>query len=150
MFSQVLIKLLGLIYRLAITNVKGFGDVGNGYYSAGYQVYAVLLIISSQGIPGAVSKLVSNKVAKGKYNEAHRVFKVSMVVFGIIGFIASLLLLLSANFVKNIKCSRCILCIKSFISSNILCMRISSYKRLFCRTWYNEGIKYFTSTRTIL
>lgn len=101
MFSQVLIKLLGLIYRLAITNVKGFGDVGNGYYSAGYQVYAVLLIISSQGIPGAVSKLVSNKVAKGKYNEAHRVFKISMVVFGIIGFIASLLLLLSANFVSS-------------------------------------------------
>ena len=101
MFSQVLIKLLGLIYRLAITNVKGFFDVGNGYYSAGYQVYAVLLIISSQGIPGAVSKLVSNKVAKGKYNEAHRVFKVSMVVFGIIGFIASLLLLLSANFVSS-------------------------------------------------
>ena len=101
MFSQVLIKLLGLIYRLAITNVKGFGDVGYGYYSAGYQVYAVLLIISSQGIPGAVSKLVSNKVAKGKYNEAHRVFKVSMVVFGIIGFIASLLLLLSANFVSS-------------------------------------------------
>lgn len=101
MFSQVLIKLLGLIYRLAITNVKGFGDVGNGYYSAGYQVYAVLLIISSQGIPGAVSKLVSNKVAKGKYNEAHRVFKVSMVVFVIIGFIASLLLLLSANFVSS-------------------------------------------------
>lgn len=101
MFSQVLIKLLGLIYRFAITNVKGFGDVGNGYYSAGYQVYAVLLIISSQGIPGAVSKLVSNKVAKGKYNEAHRVFKVSMVVFGIIGFIASLLLLLSANFVSS-------------------------------------------------
>ena len=101
MFSHVLIKLLGLIYRLAITNVKGFGDVGNGYYSAGYQVYAVLLIISSQGIPGAVSKLVSNKVAKGKYNEAHRVFKVSMVVFGIIGFMASLLLLLSANFVSS-------------------------------------------------
>ena len=101
MFSQVLIKLLGLVYRLAITNVKGFGDVGNGYYSAGYQVYAVLLIISSQGIPGAVSKLVSNKVAKGKYNEAHRVFKVSMVIFGIIGFIASLLLLLSANFVSS-------------------------------------------------
>lgn len=101
MFSQVLIKLLGLIYRLAITNVKGFGDVGNGYYSAGYQVYAVLLIISSQGIPGAVSKIVSNKVAKGKYNEAHRVFKVSMMVFGIIGFIASLLLLLSANFVSS-------------------------------------------------
>lgn len=101
MFSQILIKLLGLIYRLFITNVEGFGDVGNGYYSAGYQVYAVLLIISSQGIPGAVSKLVSNKVAKGKYNEAHRIFKVSMVVFAIIGLIASLLLLFLSDFIST-------------------------------------------------
>lgn len=101
MFSQVLIKILGLVYRLAITNAEGFGDQGNGYYSAGYQVYAVLLIISSQGIPGAVSKLVSNKVAEGKYKEAHRVFKVSLLVFAIIGFIASLLLFLTADFVSN-------------------------------------------------
>lgn len=101
MFSQVLIKLLGLIYRLFITNVKGFGDVGNGYYSAGYQVYTVLLIISSQGIPGAVSKLVSNKVAKGRYNEAHRIFKVSMVVFAIVGLIASLLLFFTSDFVST-------------------------------------------------
>ena len=42
MASNILIKLLGLVYRLAITNVQGFGDLGNGYYSAGYQVYAVL------------------------------------------------------------------------------------------------------------
>ena len=101
MFSQVLIKILGLVYRLAITNAEGFGDQGNGYYSAGYQVYAVLLIISSQGIPGAVSKLVSNKVAEGKYKEAHRVFKVSLLVFAIIGFIASLLLFLTADFVST-------------------------------------------------
>ncbi|MBP3635274.1 MAG: polysaccharide biosynthesis protein [Bacilli bacterium] len=100
MISQIIIKLLGLIYRLAITNVKGFGDLGNGYYSAGYQVYAVLLIISSQGIPGAVSKLVSNKVAQGKYNEAHRIFKVSLWVFGIIGLIASLLLYFLSDFIS--------------------------------------------------
>ncbi len=101
MFSQVLIKLLGLVYRLAITNVKGFGDLGNGYYSAGYQVYAVLLIISSQGIPGAVSKLVSNKVAQNKYNEAHRIFKVSLLVFAIIGALCSLILFLLSDFIST-------------------------------------------------
>lgn len=101
MFSQILIKILGLVYRLAITNAEGFGDQGNGYYSAGYQVYAVLLIISSQGIPGAVSKLVSSKVANKKYNEAHRIFKVSMLVFAVIGFIASLLLFLTSDFVAS-------------------------------------------------
>lgn len=101
MASNMLVKLLGLVYRLAITNVEGFGDLGNGYYSAGYQVYAVLLILSSQGIPGAVSKLVSDKVAKGEYNNAHRIFKMSLWVFGIIGFATSFLLFISANFVAT-------------------------------------------------
>jgi len=99
MFSGIIIKLLGLLYRLAIMNIEGFGDVGNGYYSAGYQVYSVLLIISSQGIPGAVSKLVSARVAENKYKEAHRIFKVSLLVFGIIGFIASLLLFVFSDFI---------------------------------------------------
>ena len=101
MASNMLIKMLGLVYRLAIMNVKGFGDLGNGYYSAGYQVYAVLLIISSQGIPGAVSKLVSAKVAKGEYNKAHRIFKLSMYVFGFIGLVCSLILLFGGEFIAT-------------------------------------------------
>ncbi len=101
MLSQVLIKILGLVYRLAITNANGFGDLGNGYYSAGYQVYTVLLIISSQGIPGAVSKLVADKVSNGEYKKAHKIYKVSLLVFGIIGFIASLLLFISSDFIAS-------------------------------------------------
>ncbi len=99
MLSQIIIKILGLVYRLVIMNIKGFGDLGNGYYSAGYQVYAVLLIISSQGIPGAVSKLVSKKVADNKYNEAHQIFKISLILFGIIGLFFSLLLFLASDFI---------------------------------------------------
>lgn len=101
MVSQVLIKILGLVYRLAITNANGFGDLGNGYYSAGYQVYTVLLIISSQGIPGAVSKLVADKVSNGEYKKAHKIYKVSLWVFGIIGLIASLLLFIFSDFIAN-------------------------------------------------
>ena len=47
MFSQVLIKILGLIYTLYLTNREGFGDAGNAIYSSGYQIYALLLTISS-------------------------------------------------------------------------------------------------------
>ena len=42
MFSQILIKLLGLIYTLYLTNREGFGDKGNGIVAAGYQIYAML------------------------------------------------------------------------------------------------------------
>lgn len=51
--SQLAVKLLGLLYRLVITNIEGFGDVGNGYYSAGFQIYTLLLALSSVGIPSA-------------------------------------------------------------------------------------------------
>ena len=47
MIAQIIIKILGFVYRLVIINVEGFGDVGNGYYDAGYTVYSLLLTISS-------------------------------------------------------------------------------------------------------
>ena len=56
--SQLLIKVLGLVYKLVITNIEGFGDAGLGYYSAGYQIYALLLTLSSIGIPSVISKLL--------------------------------------------------------------------------------------------
>ena len=64
-FSQLLIKVLGLVYKLVITNIEGFGDTGLGYYSAGYQIYALLLTLSSIGIPSVISKLVSERIAIG-------------------------------------------------------------------------------------
>lgn len=62
-FSQVLVKILGLIYTLYLTNRPGFGDKGNGIVAAGYQIYAMLLTISSIGVPNAISKLISERVA---------------------------------------------------------------------------------------
>ena len=62
-FSQLLIKMLGLVYNLYLTNREGFGDQGNGIVAASYQIYAVLLTISSTGVPNAISKLVSERVA---------------------------------------------------------------------------------------
>ena len=101
MVAQVVIRILGLVYKLVITNLDGFGDVGNGYYSAGYQIYTVLLLISSQGIPSALAKLVSEKIAIGEYKSAHRIFKIALLVFGIIGGLCSLLLFISSGFIAN-------------------------------------------------
>ena len=63
MFSQILIKILGLVYTLYLTNRPGFGDKGNGICASGYQIYALLLTISSIGVPNAISKLVSERLA---------------------------------------------------------------------------------------
>lgn len=100
-FSQILIKILGLVYTLYLTNREGFGDRGNGIVASGYQIYAMLLTISSIGVPSAISKLVSERIAIGDHKGAYRIFKIAFATFAFIGLIGSLLLFFGAKVIAN-------------------------------------------------
>ena len=101
-FSQVLIKILGLVQTLYLTNREGFGDAGNAIYMGSYQIYALLLSVSSIGIPNAISKLVSERLAVGDNRAAHRILRISLLTFGGIGLAGTLLLLIGAGFISNV------------------------------------------------
>ena len=101
MFSQILVKCLGVIYKLYLTNREGFGDIGNAIYSSGFQIYALFLTISSMGVPNAVSKLISEKVAIGDHKGAHHIFKIALISFGTLGFLSSTILFLGAKFIAQ-------------------------------------------------
>lgn len=101
-FSQVIIKTLGLVYKWYLTNKEGFGDKGNAIYSAGFGIYALLLTLSSTGVPNAVSKLVSEHIARGDYRGAHRIFKISLATFAFIGLTGSIILFFGARYISNI------------------------------------------------
>ena len=101
MFSQVLIKLIGLIYRLYLTNREGFGDEGNAIYSSGFYIYSLLLTLSSVGIPNAISKLVSERIAVGDNKGANRIFKIAFFTFGLLGFIGTCILFFGAHYIAN-------------------------------------------------
>lgn len=70
-------KIVGMLYRIPVTNI--LGDAGNGIYSQAYNIYAMLLTLSAVGIPSAISKLVSERIAVGAYRDAQRVYKIAMV-----------------------------------------------------------------------
>ena len=101
LFAQIIVKVLGLLYRLVITNVDGFGDEGNGLYGAGYQIYTLLLAFASIGVPSAIAKLVSERIALGKNKEAHDIFKVALMLFGAIGLTGALFLFLGAELIAT-------------------------------------------------
>ena len=101
MVSQVFVKVLGLVYKLYLTNKEGFGDKGNAIYSSGFQVYALLLTISAMGVPNALSKLVSERVAIGDHRGAHKIFKIALLTFSFIGFCCSMILFLGAHTISN-------------------------------------------------
>ena len=97
LLSQVLIKIVGLVYKLYLTNKEGFGDRGNAIYSSGFGIYALLLTFSSTGVPNAISKLISARMAVGDNKGAHKVFKIAFVTFALIGITGSVLLFLGAK-----------------------------------------------------
>lgn len=101
LFAQIAVKVLGFVYRMVIVNVPGFGNEGNGYYTAGFQVYTLLLAISSVGIPNAISKLTSEKLAVEDYRGAHRIFKTALLLFGVIGIVFAGGFYLSSDFIAE-------------------------------------------------
>jgi len=101
MISQILIKLLGFIYRIILTNFPQFADEGNSYYGSGYQVYTFILAIATMGIPNTISKLVSEKMAIGDKRGAHRIFRTAMVVFTFIAVLFSLGLFFGAEVIST-------------------------------------------------
>ena len=70
--AVVITKIIGVVYRIPLTNI--LGDEGNGFYGYAYQVYAIALMLSSLSLPTAVSKLVSVRMAVGQRRNAFRVF----------------------------------------------------------------------------
>ncbi len=101
-FSQILIKLLGLVYQLYLTNKEGFGDAGNAVYVPAYQIYALLLTLSSIGVPNAISKLVAERTALEDHKGAHRIFKVAFATFAVIGLTGTLILFFGADFISTV------------------------------------------------
>lgn len=99
--SQIFIKVFGVIYSIYMTNKTGFGDEGNAIYMSGYQIYALLLTVSSIGVPNAISKMISEKRSQKDYINSDRIFKVSLFLFAIIGSIGCISLFTLSKFISN-------------------------------------------------
>lgn len=97
--AGLIVRMIGLLYRSPLTHI--IGDEGNGYYGQAYNIYTIILLISSYSIPLAISKVVSAKLAFKEYRNAHRVFLCALFYVAVIGSIASLFLYFGAPFLVD-------------------------------------------------
>ena len=88
-------RIIGLLYRSPLYGV--IGKLGFGYYSTAYNFYTIVLLISSYSIPGAISKVIAQKLALKEYRNAHRVFLCSLGYVIVVGGAASLFLFFGAG-----------------------------------------------------
>jgi len=78
------------------------GDEGNAWYSAGYSVYTVVLLITAGALIPAVSKLVSERIALGQIRNAHGIFRTALTVSTLMGIAAALIMWFGARFIAGL------------------------------------------------
>ncbi len=84
--AGLLVKIIGVLYRIPLGRL--IGDNGLGLYQTAYPFYTILLMLSTAGLPPAISKLVSEHIARGDRAGADKIFKAALVLlitFGLIG-----------------------------------------------------------------
>ncbi|MEG0987163.1 MAG: polysaccharide biosynthesis protein [Clostridium sp.] len=81
--AGIVVRLIGILYRVPMTNI--IGDEGMGYYTTAFNVYNIILILSSYSLPLAVSKMVAASIAKEQYRNSVKILKAALVYATIVG-----------------------------------------------------------------
>ncbi|MEG1547941.1 MAG: polysaccharide biosynthesis protein [Clostridia bacterium] len=98
--AGLIVKIIGALFRIPLAN--DVGSIGMSYYEVAYPYYAWLLVISSAGLPTAISKMVSERVTLGDYRGANKVFRTALILLCGIGVVTSLLMFFGADALASI------------------------------------------------
>lgn len=91
----LVVKLIGMFYKIPLVNI--IGEQGTADFNNAYNIYAVLLTISTAGLPVAVSKLVSEANALGRQNQVRRTFRLALTLFLALGLASFLIMYFKAD-----------------------------------------------------
>ena len=88
--ATAIVKIIGAIYKIPLNAI--IGKQGFSYYSTAYEIYNVLLMISTAGLPVAMSRMISQANSLGHTNRIRRIYSTSRAIFLTLGIAGSLLM----------------------------------------------------------
>lgn len=97
--SNIIVKAIGLLFKIPLH--EQLGDVGMGYFNAAYTIYTAFFMISTAGLPVAISYMISRSRAAGNFNQVKKIMRIAFVVFFIIGTIGTLAMFFGAETFAN-------------------------------------------------
>ena len=93
--ATIIVKIIGAIYKIPLKMI--IGETGYGYFTTAYDIYSVLLMISTTGLPVAMSRMISEAQTLENHDQIRKIFRVALRVFLAIGLAGSLCMLLLAK-----------------------------------------------------
>lgn len=98
--AGIICRLIGMVYRLPLVDV--IGTKGNGYYTSAYSIYNILLVASSYSLPTAMSKIISERLAEKRPEDARRAMQVAFIYSTVVGALMCGLMFFGANWIAGI------------------------------------------------
>ena len=97
--ASIIVRMIGLLYRIPLGRI--IGDVGNSYYSCAFEIYSMILLVSSYSLPLAVSKIVSARLGTGDRSNIRRILKCALGFGLFVGIIGALAAYFGADFLTG-------------------------------------------------
>lgn len=93
--ATAIVKIIGAIYKIPLQNI--IGKAGYGYFGTAYNVYDVLLMISTTGLPVAMSRMISESQTLEHHDQIRKIFSTALRVFLLLGILGTAGMLLFAK-----------------------------------------------------
>lgn len=127
--ALALVKVIGAIYKIPIRSILGdsYADFTNAY-----DIYAVLLTVSTAGLPVALSKMVAANHALGRERQVCKVFRVSLSLFFSLGFVSFLVMFFGADWLAGLMSDTQAAQSIRFLAPAVVCVScVSSFRGFF-------------------
>lgn len=127
--ANLLVKVIGLLYKIPLHNL--LGDEGMGYFNSAYRIYTAFYLVSTGGLPIAVSIMVSRARAQGNRKEVKAIFKAAVSLFMVVGAAGTAIMAVGSNgfaaLMGNEPANICILAIAPTLFFICICSAIRGY-----------------------
>ena len=88
--ATAIVKVIGALYKIPLNAI--IGEQGFGYFNTAYEIYNVLLMISTAGLPVAMSRMISQASSLKQYNQVRRIYNTARGIFLGLGITGTLLM----------------------------------------------------------
>ncbi len=88
--SMVIVKVFGLLDKVILADIYSmFGDslasMGMGIYNNAYEVFGVIFIVATGGLPIVISRMISESMAEQRYKDVRQIHRISVPLFAVVG-----------------------------------------------------------------
>ncbi|MCR5458174.1 MAG: polysaccharide biosynthesis protein [Clostridiales bacterium] len=127
MISNIIVKVIGVLFKIPLHNL--LGDTGMGYFNAAYSVFTTLYLVSTSGLPTAISMIVSRSRVQGRKKQVNKVFTTALLIFITLGTLGSCLMFFCSSVIAEMMGSPGAAQSISMIAPTLLLISIASSVR---------------------